>query len=83
MSLEDETALQLLNFISTHFNSRIRVEGTGDSPTKTWVYYLNDKEKQVLSATYQLGWIMKDIKRLEDIQQTARKQIERYERKNQ
>jgi hypothetical protein len=83
MTLEDETALQLLNFISAHFNSRIRVNGTGDSPTKTWVYYLNDKEKQALSATYHLGWIMKDIKRLEDIQQTARKQIERYERKKQ
>ena len=81
MSLEDETALQLLNFISAHIKHRVRVAGQGSSPTKAWVYYLNDKEKQALSDTYLLGWIMKDIKRLEEIQQTARRQVERYERK--
>ncbi len=83
MSFEDDEALQLLNFISAHMKSRVRVGGEGNSPTKTWVYYLNDKEKQALSDTYQLGWLMKDIKRLEEIQQTARRQIERYERKAQ
>ena len=41
----------------------------------------NDKEKQALSDTYLLGWLMKDIKRLEEIQHTSRRQIERYERK--
>lgn len=81
MSLEDETALQLLNFVSAHMGHRVRVGGQGSSPTKAWVYYLNDKEKQALSDTYLLGWIMKDIKRLEEIQQTSRRQIERYERK--
>ena len=81
MSLEDETALQLLNFISAHMQQRIRVSGEGSSPTKAWVYYLNDKEKQALSDTYLLGWLMKDIKRLEEIQHTSRRQIERYERK--
>jgi hypothetical protein len=60
---------------------RIRVGGEGSSPTKAWVYYLNDKEKQALSDTYLLGWLMKDIKRLEEIQHTSRRQIERYERK--
>lgn len=81
MTIEDEYALQLLNFISSHISDRIRVMGKGIKSTHTWVYYLNDKEKRALSDTYQLGWLMKDIKRLEDIQQTAYRQIERYERK--
>lgn len=78
MTIEDESALQLLNFISSHTNDRIRVAGQGQKPTHTWVYYLTDKEKQALSDTYQLGWLMKDIKRLEDIGHTAQKQIDRY-----
>lgn len=81
MTLEDEDALALLNYIDTHRKHRIRVEGKGDTPTHNWVYYLNDKEKQALSATYQLGWLMKDIKRIEDIQRTASAQIERYQQK--
>ena len=81
MTLEDESALQLLNFISTHTADRIRVAGTGLKPTHAWVYYLNDKEKQALSATYQLGFLMKDIQRLEQMSNTARNQIAHYERK--
>jgi hypothetical protein len=45
------------------------------------VYYLNDKEKEALSATYQLGFLMKDILRLEQMANTARNQIAHYERK--
>ena len=78
MTMEDELALQLLNFVSSHINDRIRVSGQGVKTTHTWVYYLNDKEKQALSDTYQLGWLMKDIKRLEEIQHTAHRQVERY-----
>ena len=81
MTLENEDALALLNFIDTHRKHKIRVEGKGDKPTRNWVYYLNEKEKQALSATYQLGWLMKDIKRIEDIQHTASAQIERYQQK--
>lgn len=81
MTLEDDAALQLLNFISTHINTRIRVHGAGSKPTNTWVYYLNDKEKQALSATYQLGFLMKDILQLEQMSNTAQNQINRYERK--
>ena len=61
MTFENEKALSLLNFISTHVHSKIRVEGIGDKPYKNWVYYLNDIEKEALSQTYQLGWLMKDI----------------------
>ena len=81
MTLEDDLALQMLNFISTHYADRIRVHGAGVKPTHTWVYYLNDKEKEALSATYQLGFLMKDILRLEQMGNTARNQIAHYERK--
>ena len=81
MTLEDENALQLLNFISAHHSDRVRVHGAGLKPNHTWVYYLNDKEKEALSATYQLGLLMKDILRLEQMANTARNQIAHYERK--
>lgn len=78
MTLEDEVALSLLNFISTHHTARVRVEGVGDKAHKNWVYYLNEKEKQALSDTYQLGFLMKDINRIEQMQRTANLQIQRY-----
>jgi hypothetical protein len=81
MTLENEAALALLNFVSTHQSERIRVEGNGDKPTRNWVYYLNDKEKEALSATYQLGWLMKDITQLEQMQRIANAQIARYHQK--
>lgn len=81
MTLEDESALSLLNFISAHHDARIRVEGKGDKPTHNWVYYLNEQEKEALSDTYQLGWLMKDINRLEQMQRVATAQIARYEQK--
>lgn len=79
MTLEDESALRLLNFVSAHMTDRIRVKGVGDKDHKTWVYYLNDKEKESLSKTYELGWLMKDIKVAEDIRNKSYRQIERYE----
>lgn len=78
MTLDEDRSLALLNFISAHNDTRIRVEGKGDTPTRNWVYYLNDKEKEALSDTYQLGWLMKDIKRLEQMQHTAKAQIDRF-----
>lgn len=81
MSLDEDNALALLNFISTHQNARVRIEGMGDKPTRNWVYYLNDKEKEALSDTYQLGWLMKDINRLEQMQRTANAQINYYSQK--
>lgn len=78
MTMENTYALEVLNFISAHINDRIRITGQGTKPANTWVYYLTDKEKQALSDTYQLGWLMKDIKRAEEIQNTAQKRIERY-----
>jgi hypothetical protein len=81
MTLENDNALALLNFISAHYTHRVRVEGNGDKPTRNWVYYLNDKEKDALSATYQLGWLMKDINQLEQMQRVANAQVTRYNQK--
>ena len=81
MTLDNDNSLSLLNFINTHAKARIRVEGIGDKPSRNWVYYLNDKEKEALSDTYQLGWLMKDINRLEQMKRTAHAQIDRYNRK--
>ena len=82
MTMEDEAALRLLNFISSHMADRLRVGGEGSKPNNTWVYYLNDKEKEALSQTYQLGWLMKDIRRLEQMSNVANAQIARFQRKN-
>ena len=81
MTIEGEQALSLLNFISTHHSARIRVEGIGKKSYNNWVYYLNDNDKNALSDTYQLGWLMKDIKHIEQMQQTANKQILYYQQK--
>lgn len=81
MTLDDDNSLSLLNFVSTHGKKRIRIEGMGNKPSHTWIYYLNDKEKEALSDTYQLGWLMKDINRLEQMQRTAHAQIDRYNSK--
>jgi hypothetical protein len=78
MTFDEDNALSLLNFINTHQKAKIRVEGVSDKPTRNWVYYLNDKEKEALSDTYQLGFLMKDINQLEHMQRTANIQINRF-----
>jgi hypothetical protein len=81
MTFDEENALALLNFISTYQNDKIRVEGKGGKTIQNWVYYLTNQEKKALSDTYQLGWLMKDINRLEQMQKTASAQINRYNQK--
>ena len=78
MTIDNDNALALLNFVNTHQHARIRVEGMGNKAHKNWVYYLNDKEKQALSDTYQLGFLMKDINQLEKMQRVANAQINHY-----
>lgn len=79
MTLENDNALQLLNFISAHASARIRVQGEGENTASAWVYYLTDKEKTALSQTYQLGFLMKDIALLERTIRVANAQIEHYQ----
>ena len=81
MTMEDERALELLNFVSANMSVRIKVKGQGQKAQHTWVYYLNDKEKNALVATYELGWLMKDIRRVEQMQKAANANIQRYETK--
>lgn len=62
LSLKDEAALSLLNFISTHQQDRIKVSLLGG---KSYVYYLMDSEKKALGETYHFAIVMRDIARLE------------------
>ncbi len=81
MTIVEDDALQLLNFVSTHTGDRVRVSGAGNKPRGTWVYYLSDTEKKALNQTYQLGVLMRDIDKLERIIHIATAKIEYYENK--
>ena len=83
LTLEDEPALQVLNFISSHLSERIRVTALGDKPNAKAVYYLSNGEKQALDKTYQLGLLMRDINELEQQIRLASKRIEHFENKQQ
>ncbi len=79
LTLDEEHALQLLNFISAHRNDRIKVTLAGKS---NYIYYLQANEKEALEQTYLLGTLMRDIRRLEENINIANKQIARYNEKN-
>ncbi len=79
LTLEEENALQLLNFISAHKQDRIKVTLAGKS---SYIYYLQQNEKDALEQTYLLGTLMRDIRRLEENINIANKQITRYNEKN-
>jgi len=81
LTLADEQALEILNFISSHMADRIRVTAKGVTANAKAVYYLSDAEKQGLDATYRLGLLMHDIDRLEQQIQLASKRIEHFEEK--
>ena len=78
LTLADEQALEVLNFISSHMTDRIRVtaKGTGKA-----VYYISDSEKQALDATYRLGLLMRDIAQLEQQIRITSQRIEHFETK--
>lgn len=78
MTLDGESSLALLNFVSTHLRHRIRVQGDGNGNPKKWVYYLSDTEKSALAQTYQLGILMHDIRQAEQHIQAADAQMRRY-----
>ncbi len=76
LTLNEENALQLLNFISAHKQDRIKVTLSGKSD---YIYYLQQNEKEALEQTYLLGILMRDIRRLEESINLANKQIARYQ----
>ncbi len=75
LTLDEEHALQLLNFISAHKQDRVKVTLGGKS---NYIYYLQQNEKEALEQTYLLGTLMRDIRRLEENINMANKQIARY-----
>ncbi len=81
MTIVEDDALRLLNFVSSHAGDRVRVSGAGNKPRGTWVYYLSDTEKKALNQTYQLGVLMRDIDKLERIIHVATARIDHYENK--
>ena len=80
LTLEDEQALEVLNFISSHMGERIRVAAKGQNKAGA-VYYLSDNEKQALDRTYRLGLLMRDINQLEQQIALASQRIEHFETK--
>lgn len=80
LTLADEQALEVLNFISSHLNDRIRITAKGKGKA---VYYLFDNEKEALDKTYHLGLLMRDIDQLEQQIRLASLRIQHFESKNQ
>ncbi len=78
LTLQEEAALQLLNFVSAHKAERIRLTLIGKTQ---YVYYLQKNEKEALEQTYLLGTLMRDIRQLEQNINVATRQIERFENK--
>lgn len=79
LTIEDDRALEALNFLASHPTARIRVAlyQAGKSSPAT-VYYLTDNERNALIATYQLGFLLSDVRQAEEQMRIANAQIEKY-----
>ena len=82
LSLPNDRSLELLNFVSSHMEDRIRINllGTRGSRSTNYVYYLSDNEKTAIQDTYQLGILMMDIHKLEEAIRIANLQINKYQK---
>lgn len=78
LTIADDQALEVLNFVSAHLDNRIRVKAQGNGSA---VYYLSDNEKQALDQTYRLGLLMRDIDQLEQQIRLASQRIQHFENK--
>lgn len=76
MTVKEDKALEVLNFISTHIDDKIRVTAQGKNKA---AYILTDNEKTALQETYRLGILMRDIARLEANIHSAEVIIHHYE----
>lgn len=79
LTMEGEQALDLLRFIDSYCDRRIRVTLQGEKG-KT-VFYLSDNDKQALMETYRLGVVMSDIYQLEEYVRKTSLQIEKYQKR--
>ena len=82
LSLPNDRSLELLNFVSSHLEDRIRINllGTRGSRSTNYVYYLSDNEKTAIQDTYRLGILMMDIHKLEEAIRIANLQINKYQK---
>jgi len=82
LTVEDEQAIEILAFIATHADARIRVRQFGkttkNKQTSPAVFYLGKNEKEALVETLQLATLFHDINRLEEMQRTANRQIAHF-----
>lgn len=77
LTVESQDAIDLLQFIASHTDDRIRVTMDGTTCVQ---YYLNQQEKQALTDTYQLAVLMNDIDQLERAIRIANLQIQKYQK---
>ena len=82
LSLPNDRSLELLNFVSSHLEDRIRINllGPRGSRSTNYVYYLSDNEKTAIQDTYRLGILMMDIHKLEEAIRIANLQINKYQK---
>ena len=82
LSMPNDRSLELLNFVSSHMEDRIRINllGTRGSRSTNYVYYLSDNEKTAIQDTYRLGILMMDIHKLEEAIRIANLQINKYQK---
>lgn len=77
-SIQGDDAIELLQFIANNKDKRILVSAEGKQSAK---YYLNDKEKQALTDTYQLAVLMNDIFKLEQAIHVSQLQIQKLQKR--
>ena len=82
LTLPSDRSLELLNFVSSHMNDRIRINliGTRADKETNYIYYISDNEKKAIQDTYQLALMMMDIHQLEEAIRIANLQINKYQR---
>lgn len=77
LTVESQDAIDILYFVSSHAQERIRVTMDGKNCVQ---YYLNQQEKQALTDTYQLAVLMNDIDQLERAIRVASLQIQKFQK---
>ena len=78
VTLSNDDAVALLQFVNAYADSRIKVKLSGK---RSYAYFLNTKDIQAMLETLRLQVVMSDIRRLEDQQRQASLQVEKYKRR--
>ena len=80
MSIQDEEAIRLLQFIAGNADEKLLVTAEGAQKAR---YYLQKNEKKALVETYRLALVMRDIAALERAMHVADLQVQKHERRKQ